>query len=261
MEFTATLVYLPGRIAAAQLSLALGAVVNESSRMGLPDELTLQRGRRARQQLLQWIAVFGGFSLLSSPCWIPVLQSRDGFPCRYGRWIGERAGCQPSPLPRGFASCNAGMMHACGHDEHRAGCAAPNNSADSWRHQADFSACERYAWARAMVDAGVVDVDIYCPCTFRRTCGNTMVCGSDNFMATPNLLPCPSPPPLAGRRTRDGLQCAVGGGTLCRCAVAHFAKRLPETWALCGKLIVTIVSHLGVVLLKPREAAIVISMF
>ena len=48
-------------------SLALGReVVNESSRMGLPDELTLQREfERARQQgaLAQWIAVFeGGFT-------------------------------------------------------------------------------------------------------------------------------------------------------------------------------------------------------
>ena len=48
-------------------SLALGReVVNESSRMGLPDEFTLQREfERARQQgaLEQWIAAFeGGFT-------------------------------------------------------------------------------------------------------------------------------------------------------------------------------------------------------
>ncbi len=48
-------------------SLALGReVVNESRRMGLPDELTLQREfERARQQgaLAQWIAAFeGGFT-------------------------------------------------------------------------------------------------------------------------------------------------------------------------------------------------------
>lgn len=61
-------------------SLALGReVVNESSRMGLPDELTLQREfERARQQgaLAQWIAVFKVVSLVSSPPWIPVAPVR-----------------------------------------------------------------------------------------------------------------------------------------------------------------------------------------
>ncbi len=70
-------------------SLALGReVVNESSRMGLPDEFTLQREfERARQQgaLEQWIAAFeGGFTGIVATRYRSP-RSGDGFPCRYGR--------------------------------------------------------------------------------------------------------------------------------------------------------------------------------
>lgn len=70
-------------------SLALGReVVNESSRMGLPDEFTLQREfERARQQgaLEQWIAAFRRFHWHRRYPGYRSPRSGDGFPCRYGR--------------------------------------------------------------------------------------------------------------------------------------------------------------------------------
>lgn len=88
MEFrTATLV--AEELHQLGYSLALGReVVNESSRMGLPDEFTLQREfERARQQgaLAQWIAALKVVSLVSSPPRYRSPRSGDGFPCRYGR--------------------------------------------------------------------------------------------------------------------------------------------------------------------------------
>lgn len=107
-------------------SLALGReVVNESSRMGLPDEFTLQREfERARQQgaLEQWIAAFeGGFTgivaTLDTGRPGPVMAFRvdmDALDLSEERDVSHR------PYRDGFASCNAGMMHACGHDGHTA---------------------------------------------------------------------------------------------------------------------------------------------
>ncbi|MGX8114819.1 M20 family metallo-hydrolase [Escherichia coli] len=152
-------------------SLALGReVVNESSRMGLPDEFTLQREfERARQQgaLAQWIAAFeGGFTGI-----VATLDTgRDG-----------------------FASCNAGMMHACGHDGHTAiglGLAHTLKQFESGLHgviKLIFQPAEEGTrGARAMVDAGVVDDVDYFTAVHIGTGvpAGTVVCGSDNFMAT-----------------------------------------------------------------------------
>lgn len=107
-------------------SLALGReVVNESSRMGLPDELTLQREfERARQQgaLAQWIAVFeGGFTgivaTLDTGRPGPVMAFRVDMDALD---LSEEQDVSHRPYRDGFASCNAGMMHACGHDGHTA---------------------------------------------------------------------------------------------------------------------------------------------
>ncbi len=77
-------------------SLALGReVVNESSRMGLPDEFTLQREfERARQQgaLAQWIAAFEGGFTGSSPPWIPVAPVRGWLSVSiWTRWISVKS--------------------------------------------------------------------------------------------------------------------------------------------------------------------------
>lgn len=68
------------------------------------------------------------------------------------------------PYRDGFASCNAGMMHACGHDGHTAiglGLAHTLKQFESGLHgviKLIFQPAEEGTrGARAMVDAGVVD--------------------------------------------------------------------------------------------------------
>lgn len=151
-------------------SLALGReVVNESSRMGLPDEFTLQREfERARQQgaLAQWIAAFeGGFTgivaTLDTGRPGPVMAFRVDMDALD---LSEEQDVSHRPYRDGFASCNAGMMHACGHDGHTAiglGLAHTLKQFESGLHgviKLIFQPAEEGTrGARAMVDAGVVD--------------------------------------------------------------------------------------------------------
>ncbi|MGU0043371.1 amidohydrolase [Escherichia coli] len=179
-------------------SLALGReVVNESSRMGLPDELTLQREfERARQQgaLAQWIAVLKVVSLVSSPPWIPVARPVMAFRVDMDALdLSEEQDVSHRPYRDGFASCNAGMMHACGHDGHTAiglGLAHTFKQFESGLHgviKLIFQPAEEGTrGARAMVDAGVVDDVDYFTAVHIGTGvpAGTVVCGSDNFMAT-----------------------------------------------------------------------------
>ncbi|HCR6219957.1 TPA: M20 family metallo-hydrolase [Shigella sonnei] len=180
-------------------SLALGReVVNESSRMGLPDELTLQREfERARQQgaLAQWIAVFeGGFTgivaTLDTGRPGPVMAFRVDMDALD---LSEEQDVSHRPYRDGFASCNAGMMHACGHDGHTAiglGLAHTLKQFESGLHgviKLIFQPAEEGTrGARAMVDAGVVDDVDYFTAVHIGTGvpAGTVVCGSDNFMAT-----------------------------------------------------------------------------
>ncbi|HDJ7995536.1 TPA: M20 family metallo-hydrolase [Escherichia coli] len=180
-------------------SLALGReVVNESSRMGLPDELTLQREfERARQQgaLAQWIAAFeGGFTgivaTLDTGRPGPVMAFRVDMDALD---LSEEQDVSHRPYRDGFASCNAGMMHACGHDGHTAiglGLAHTLKQFESGLHgviKLIFQPAEEGTrGARAMVDAGVVDDVDYFTAVHIGTGvpAGTVVCGSDNFMAT-----------------------------------------------------------------------------
>ncbi|HCN6604951.1 TPA: p-aminobenzoyl-glutamate hydrolase subunit AbgA, partial [Escherichia coli] len=180
-------------------SLALGReVVNESSRMGLPDEFTLQREfERARQQgaLAQWIAAFeGGFTgivaTLDTGRPGPVMAFRVDMDALD---LSEEQDVSHRPYRDGFASCNAGMMHACGHDGHTAiglGLAHTLKQFESGLHgviKLIFQPAEEGTrGARAMVDAGVVDDVDYFTAVHIGTGvpAGTVVCGSDNFMAT-----------------------------------------------------------------------------
>lgn len=192
-------------------SLALGReVVNESSRMGLPDEFTLQREfERARQQgaLAQWIAAFeGGFTgivaTLDTGRPGPVMAFRVDMDALD---LSEEQDVSHRPYRDGFASCNAGMMHACGHDGHTAiglGLAHTLKQFESGLHgviKLIFQPAEEGTrGARAMVDAGVVDDVDYFTAVHIGTGvpAGTVVCGSDNFMATTNLTRTLPGPPL-----------------------------------------------------------------
>uniref|UniRef100_A0A914YKN0 Aminobenzoyl-glutamate utilization protein A n=8 Tax=cellular organisms TaxID=131567 RepID=A0A914YKN0_9BILA len=189
-------------------SLALGReVVNESSRMGLPDEFTLQREfERARQQgaLAQWIAAFeGGFTgivaTLDTGRPGPVMAFRVDMDALD---LSEEQDVSHRPYRDGFASCNAGMMHACGHDGHTAiglGLAHTLKQFESGLHgviKLIFQPAEEGTrGARAMVDAGVVDDVDYFTAVHIGTGvpAGTVVCGSDNFMGKPPNLTRTSP--------------------------------------------------------------------
>ncbi len=97
-------------------------VCDEAGRMGLPDEETLERAyRRARAQgadpeFLE--RVRGGFTGV-----IGILRCGEG-PTVALRFdidalpVPEAQGADHLPAREGFASCNDGVMHACGHDAH-----------------------------------------------------------------------------------------------------------------------------------------------
>ncbi len=107
--------------------------------------------------------------------------------------LSEEQDVSHRPYRDGFASCNAGMMHACGHDGHTAiglGWRIPLNSSSPGLHgviKLIFQPAEEGTrGARAMVDAGVVDDVDYFTAVHIGTGvpAGTVVCGSDNFMAT-----------------------------------------------------------------------------
>lgn len=107
--------------------------------------------------------------------------------------LSEEQDVSHRPYRDGFASCNAGMMHACGHDGHTAiglGLAHTLKQFESGLHgviKLIFQPAEEGTrGARAMVDAGVVDDVDYFTAVHIGTGvpAGTVVCGSDNFMAT-----------------------------------------------------------------------------
>ena len=179
--------------------LAIGRdVVDADSRMGLPDEETLaQAYQRAQQQGApeRWLPAFeGGFAGV-------VATLRTGRP---GPTLGFRVDMDALdlyenqegdhlPFREGFASCNTGMMHACGHDGHTS---IGLGLAKVLKQYADqlggtikliFQPAEEGTrGARAMVAAGVLDdVDIFTAIHIGTGVpAGTVVCGANNFMAT-----------------------------------------------------------------------------
>ena len=104
--------------------LALGRdVIDADSRMGLPDEETLaQAFERAREQGApeRWLPAFeGGFAgvvaTLDTGRPGPTLAFRVDMDALD---LNEQHDDSHRPHRDHFASCNAGMMHACGHDGH-----------------------------------------------------------------------------------------------------------------------------------------------
>lgn len=135
--------------------LAMGRdVVDAESRMGLPDDATLSREfARARAQGApeKWLAPFeGGFTgivaTLNTGHPGPTLAFRVDMDALD---LSEALDESHRPFRDGFASCNAGMMHACAHDGHTTiglGLAQvlKQNEAQAQRHhQANFPACRR----------------------------------------------------------------------------------------------------------------------
>ena len=104
--------------------LALGRdVIDADSRMGLPDEETLAKAfERAREQGApeRWLPAFeGGFAgvvaTLDTGRPGPTLAFRVDMDALD---LNEQHDDSHRPHRDHFASCNAGMMHACGHDAH-----------------------------------------------------------------------------------------------------------------------------------------------
>ncbi|HHG8774715.1 TPA: M20 family metallo-hydrolase [Raoultella planticola] len=179
--------------------LALGRdVIDADSRMGLPDEATLAHEfARARQQGAPepWLSAFeGGFAgvvaTLDTGRPGPTLAFRVDMDALD---LNEAADGQHRPFRDNFASCNPGMMHACGHDGHTA---IGLGLAHVLKHYADrlhgtikliFQPAEEGTrGARAMVAAGVLDdVDYFTAIHIGTGVpAGTVVCGGDNFMAT-----------------------------------------------------------------------------
>ncbi|MDS0115903.1 M20/M25/M40 family metallo-hydrolase, partial [Enterobacter hormaechei subsp. steigerwaltii] len=97
------------------------------------------------------------------------------------------------PFRDGFASCNAGMMHACAHDGHTtiglglAQVLKQNEAQLNGTIKLIFQPAEEGTrGARAMVAAGALDgVDYFTAIHIGTGVPEgTVICGSDNFMAT-----------------------------------------------------------------------------
>ncbi|MCI1898301.1 MAG: M20 family metallo-hydrolase [Enterobacter sp.] len=179
--------------------LAMGRdVIDADSRMGLPDDATLATEfARARQQGAphKWVTAFeGGFTgivaTLNTGRPGPTIAFRvdmDALDLSEALHDGHR------PHRDGFASCNPGMMHACGHDGHTTiglGLAHILKHNESQLHgiiKLIFQPAEEGTrGARAMVAAGALDGIDYFTAIHIGTGvpAGTVICGSDNFMAT-----------------------------------------------------------------------------
>ena len=179
--------------------LALGRdVIDADSRMGLPDEETLaQAFQRARAQGApeRWLPAFeGGFAgvvaTLDTGRPGPTLAFRVDMDALD---LNELHDDSHRPHRDRFASCNDGMMHACGHDGHTAIGLGLAHVLKEYAAQLTGTiklifqpAEEGTRGARAMVTAGVLDdVDYFTAIHIGTGVpSGTVVCGGDNFMAT-----------------------------------------------------------------------------
>lgn len=176
-------------------------VINAEARMGLPSaEELLAQEQRAREQgaLEKWLPHFsGGFTGITATL-------NTGRP---GPTIAFRVDMdaldlnellQPAHLPfrEGFASCNQGMMHACGHDGHTTiglGLAYVFKKLEAQLKgtiKLIFQPAEEGTrGAKSMVEAGVVDdVDFFTAVHIGTGVpAGEIVCGSNGFMATTKL--------------------------------------------------------------------------
>ncbi|MEB5972208.1 amidohydrolase [Pantoea dispersa] len=201
LEFrTATLVAEELHRLGYQLQLGR-EVIAADARMGLPSaEVLAQQEARALQQgaLPQWLPHFsGGFcgvvATLDTGRPGPVMGFRVDMDALDQT---ESAAADHLPVREGFASCNPGMMHACGHDGHTtiglalAGVLMEMKHQLSGRIKLIFQPAEEgVRGAKAMVAAGVLDdVDLFTAIHLGTGVPpGEIVCGSDSFLATTKL--------------------------------------------------------------------------
>ncbi|MFQ1680330.1 amidohydrolase [Pantoea dispersa] len=201
LEFrTATLVAEELHRLGYQLQLGR-EVIDADVRMGLPSaEVLAQQEARALQQgaLPQWLPHFsGGFcgvvATLDTGRPGPVMGFRVDMDALDQT---ESAAADHLPTREGFASCNPGMMHACGHDGHTTIGLALAGVLMAMKHQLSgrikliFQPAEEgVRGAKAMVAAGVLDdVDLFTAIHLGTGVPpGEIVCGSDSFLATTKL--------------------------------------------------------------------------
>lgn len=201
LEFrTATLVAEELHRLSYQLQLGR-EVIDADARMGLPSaEVLAQQEARALQQgaLPQWLPHFsGGFcgvvATLDTGRPGPVMGFRVDMDALDQT---ESATADHLPTREGFASCNPGMMHACGHDGHTTIGLALAGVLMAMKHQLSgrikliFQPAEEgVRGAKAMVAAGVLDdVDLFTAIHLGTGVPpGEIVCGSDSFLATTKL--------------------------------------------------------------------------
>ena len=176
-------------------------VINAEARMGLPDaEVLKQQEARALQQgaLQEWLPYFsGGFcgivATLETGRPGPVMGFRVDMDALD---LNESQAVDHLPQREGFASCNPGMMHACGHDGHTTIGLALASVLMAMKSQLSGTiklifqpAEEGVRGAKAMVEAGVVDdVDLFTAIHLGTGVpAGELVCGSDSFLATTKL--------------------------------------------------------------------------
>lgn len=194
-------------------------VVDESSRMGVPDADTLAREEaRARAQgaIERWLPqLSGGFTGV-----VGVLDTG-----RPGPTIGYRIDLDAldldeshddahRPAQEGFVSKNAGMMHACGHDGHTTiglGLARLFRALEadlSGRIKLIFQPAEEgVRGARSMVEAGALDdVDVFIATHIGTGVPRgEVVCGQDGYLATTKLdVTYTGVPAHAGGKPEEG---------------------------------------------------------
>jgi aminobenzoyl-glutamate utilization protein A len=176
-------------------------VIDTDSRMGVPEpEFLAQALDRARDQgaIERWLpALAGGYTGVVAE-WDsgrpgPTLAYRidlDALDLDESREERHR------PAREGFASCNAGMMHACGHDGHTTiGLGLARLFVDlaaslSGRIKLIFQPAEEgVRGAKSMVEAGVLDdVDIFIATHIGTgVAKGTVICGHNGYLATTKL--------------------------------------------------------------------------
>ncbi len=176
-------------------------VIKPEARMGVPSEAFLrQQEQRALSQgaVTEWLPrLSGGFTgvvgILDSGRPGPTVAFRVDMDALD---LQESADADHLPAAEGFASVNANMMHACGHDAHTAiglGLAyVLSRMKDDLRGRVKLifqPAEEGVRGARSMVEAGVVDdVDLFFACHVGTGVPlGEVVCGADGYLATTKI--------------------------------------------------------------------------
>ncbi|WP_315710888.1 M20 family metallo-hydrolase [Brenneria uluponensis] len=183
-------------------TLKLGRdVIKAEARMGLPSEQVLkEQEQRAIEQgaLPQWIAHFsGGFTGIMA-----VLETGRPGPVMGFRVdmdaldLNEQLDGEHRPFREGFASCNIGMMHACGHDGHTTIGLGLAQVLMAMRDQLCGTikllfqpAEEGTRGGKSMAESGIVDdVDYFTAIHIGIGVPvGHLVCGNDTFMATTKM--------------------------------------------------------------------------